>query len=156
MSLERRFWEKVEKAGPDECWNWIGGMNRKGYGRIGLGSRAEGTALAHRVSYEMHHGIQVGEQCVLHKCDNRACVNPSHLFLGTQAENMADMNRKGRRRNSPRKGESHWNAKLSRVDVLNIRHRHSLGETLDSLARCFAVRATNISAIVNRKTWTEV
>lgn len=101
--LHERFWEKVNVNAPGGCWEWTGSrtMAGRGYGTIGIGGR---STLAHRVSWEIkngpipdgpgHHGV-----CVLHRCDNPPCVRPDHLFLGTQKDNVEDMDTKGRRRN---------------------------------------------------------
>jgi HNH endonuclease len=100
--LIERFWEKVDRRGPDDCWLWTAATSRDGYGRVGVGGREGGSQRAHRVSWELHYGRAPGGLCVLHNCpggDNPLCVNPSHLWLGTNDENMADMKRKGRARN---------------------------------------------------------
>lgn len=108
-SLADRLWAKVDKSGPvpahrpelGSCWVWTGAVTKHvGHGVIALGARAEGTAKTHRVSYELHFGpipkdVSV-ELCVLHHCDNRRCVRPDHLFLGTDADNVRDMLAKGR------------------------------------------------------------
>lgn len=83
-----RFWRQVERKGPEDCWEWQGYVNRDGYGECSLG-------LSHKVSWEWANGSS-DALCVLHKCDNPPCVNPAHLFLGSAAQNTADMIAKGR------------------------------------------------------------
>lgn len=95
--LEERFWKKVKKSNISDCWIWSGFKNPHGYGGIEIKG---GMALAHRVAWELTYGKVPEELYVLHHCDNPTCVNPSHLFLGTQADNIRDMCLKGRSRHS--------------------------------------------------------
>jgi hypothetical protein len=93
-NLAERFWEKVEVRGPDECWEWTAGLNENGYGRFRVNATTE--AFAHRMSYVLHYGDDPGELMVMHSCDNPRCVNPAHLSLGTNEDNMRDAVAKGR------------------------------------------------------------
>src|SRR4051794_32506507 len=96
-----RFWSKVSKRGhPKGCWEWTAGVFKSGgYGQFNM--RVAGKRQpyrAHRISYELAHGPIPSDLCVLHECDNRVCVNPAHLFLGTRGDNCDDMHAKGRAR----------------------------------------------------------
>lgn len=98
-SLEERFWQRVDKRAPDECWEWIAGRTKAGYGYITAGPRgSQRHVYAHRLSYELAHGPIPDGKHVCHRCDNPPCCNPAHLRLGTHADNMADMKAKGRAR----------------------------------------------------------
>ena len=94
--LAERFIEKVEPEPNTGCFLWAGGQNGRGYGSIGKGGRERGL-LAHRVSWEITHGMIPAGLSVLHRCDVTWCVNPAHLFLGTALDNAMDCSRKGRR-----------------------------------------------------------
>ena len=99
-----RFWKKVRKT--DCCWIWTGAVSSNGYGHIGIDGK---MILAHRASYALKNGeIKKGLQ-VNHHCDNKLCVNPEHLYAGTQKQNIADCISRGRF-NKP-KGSAHWNYK---------------------------------------------
>lgn len=152
-NLEERFWKKVNKRGENECWDWVAGKNQHGYGVFGVNKTM--TQSTHRFSYEFHFGkIPKGEgyhgNCVLHRCDNPACVNPKHLFLGTQKENMEDMLKKGR---IPR-GEVRYNAKLTWDNAREIRELHRTGEfSQQEIGKKFGVTSGTISFILNNKNW---
>ena len=95
LTDEQMFWEKVDKRSENECWNWLGAINQNGYGKI---YRDYTAKSAHRISFEMHKGSILKGKNVLHTCDNRRCVNPNHLYLGTFKDNTKDMIDKGRGR----------------------------------------------------------
>lgn len=91
------FWNKVSIKGPSECWEWLNHGSKQGYGMLRY-PRTRNTVMAHRISWLLTNGPIPEGFKVLHKCDNPPCVNPNHLFLGTQTDNMQDAMRKGRRR----------------------------------------------------------
>jgi hypothetical protein len=139
-TLEERFWAKVDCRAPDECWNFTARIERTGYGIAYVGTVA-GRRIrigAHRLSWILAHGEITDDLCVLHRCDNRRCVNPGHLFLGTKKDNYHDKIN---------------TAKLSAADVLEIRKRHGAGESASALARAFGISSRNASSIVNRQSW---
>lgn len=122
-----RFWPKVERAGPDDCWRWRGAKGLHGYGII---HDENGRACtAHRVVMRLS-GVEPGELCALHSCDQRDCVNIRHLRLGTRADNMAD----AVARNRIRRGSQVPTSKLTEELVVELRHRYFAGESAYSLA----------------------
>ena len=156
IGIEKRFWAKVNKKGPynkrlrSRCWVWEG-STRNGYGRIYF----EGaTVPAHRKVWEIKVGkIPEGKQ-VLHRCDNKVCVNIKHLFVGTQSDNMLDCSRKGRLHKAF--GESNYNTKLTNEDVIEIRRRAADGVKQVRLAEEYGLDPANISRIVQRKQWSHI
>lgn len=134
-----RFWEKVRKAGADECWLWTGATVRGGYGVLGSTTDRK---TAHRVSYELKNGPIQDNDWVLHKCDVPACVNPDHLFLGDAADNNQDKAQKGRAA-----------VKLTAAEVILIREAAERGLMLKAIALSFGVSAALIGKIVSRKLW---
>lgn len=161
--LSERLAGKYAVDATTGCWNWLGAKRHKGYGVVNEGGRGRALA-AHRVSFELHVGpIPVG-MWVLHRCDNPACINPAHLFLGNALDNVRDMDAKGRRVSSPRRGprqakgsmrrgEAHPMAKLTREAVLVIRASPA---SLAALSAAYGVNKTTVSAIRRGKTWSHL
>jgi hypothetical protein len=143
--------EKIEQRGPDECWPWRLFRDPKGYGLFKLGGRRGRTMRAHRYAYELAYGPIPEGQLVCHRCDNPSCCNPEHLFLGTPAENSADMVRKGRSPNRVLKTQP-W-ARLTEETVLHIRADHQAGKTYREIAAEYGVGKTTVESIVRRRTW---
>lgn len=108
-----RFWAKVARAGPDECWLWTAGKSDSGYGVFGVG---KATDKASRISWRLERGPIPEGMHVLHRCDNPPCVNPAHLFLGTNDDNVRDMLEKGRNSKPPYMGG--WNRKTIPENII--------------------------------------
>lgn len=122
--IEERFWEKVDKRSPDECWEWQACKGKHGYGFIQMGKGTKRSERAHRVSYELHFGKIPNGLHVCHRCDNPSCVNPNHLFVGTHLDNMDDMIAKGRNSPPPRndvRGELCGRARFTNKQVRALR-----------------------------------
>lgn len=148
--FEERFWEKVDRRGPDDCWEWTA-SRAQGYGQLGRGPGTRVPIKASRASWEIHFGQIPEGLFVCHKCDNRGCVNPGHLFLGTPKENTQDMIRKGRKGVNPDySGSNNPNAKLSPSDIAAI--RKSKKKQVDIAAE-FGIVQSYVSKIRLRGTW---
>jgi hypothetical protein len=147
-SLIDRLGEKL-KAMPSGCWEFQGSRLR-GYGRIGRGRVADGTSYSHRVMWEIVFGSIPDGLCVLHKCDNPPCGNPAHLFLGTNADNTLDKERKGRGRHT--KGEENADARLTWGQVRAIRVD---SRSCRKLATEYGVCHQHIQKIKSGKKWKE-
>lgn len=136
------------------CWLWLGGFGRDGYGNIN--GKIYGEWLSHRYALAVT-GVEIEGLYVLHKCDNPACVNPSHLYAGTQLENMQDAVRRGRV--SRRCGVLADSAKLTEKDVIEIRERYKWRSNQDnifSISKDYGVSRATINRVVLRKTWAHV
>lgn len=153
--LLERFWSKVDRGDPEDCWPWIAGL-ADGYGWFGFGP-PRGNQRAHRLVWEFTNGAIPDGLYVCHECDNRSCCNPEHLWLGTHLDNIRDMCAKGRAYRGPRpRGEAHPGAKLTAPRVVEIRRRVAAGERQWDLSREFGITQSLISLIVNRKIWRSV
>lgn len=168
--LTDRFWSKVDRGtDPQACWLWTAGVFRAGYGHFsGPGGQ---DIKAHRFSWELHRGPIPNGLWVLHNCpdgDNPRCVNPDHLWLGTNTENTADREAKGRTATGDRSGSRLHPERLPRgsdvaisrlteVQVLEIRRRYAAGGVSQTaLAEQFSVTQTAISLVIRRRTWRHV
>lgn len=145
------FWKFNQLVSKKEsgCWEWLGFKMKNGYGHQRFGGK---KWLAHRYSYAIHRGNIPDGLCVMHTCDNPSCVNPNHLSLGTQSDNIADCVNKNR----VARGESRG-SKITADKVLRIRSMYKSGEYFQKdLADLFGVSRTNITLIVNNKRWTHL
>lgn len=182
----KNFWRKVNQNGPTmrpeltPCWIWTANKFRRGYGSFSFNYKA---TSAHRISFQMHHRILQPEEKCLHKCDNPPCVNPDHLFAGTDADNIRDRDQKGRTARGERHGsftkpgtqprgdehysrrrpellatgERHHSAKLSNLKVVAMRQKHAEEHlTFREIGDLFGVSGETAQAAITRKTWKHV
>ncbi len=144
VPLEERFWKKVDKRGPKECWPWTGARFRTGYGFIHAGPRGAGPqrwVYAHRLSWLLHSGELADSDVVCHHCDNPPCVNPAHLFIGTRDDNNKDRDRKGR-------GGHGVTVKHSRQVIEEVKALSLTGISQSEIARRVGVSQQHISRVL--------
>lgn len=143
------IWRLIRKGGTDECWEWQGTIDEDGYGRLSIAAKPR---LAHRIAFELGQGRSAAGMLVCHRCDNRRCCNPAHLFLGTPADNLQDAATKGR---MPR-GEQNAKAVLTEDAVREIRALAAAGMPQRAIARRFEITQPNVGFICRRETWRHV
>jgi len=149
---EIRFWAKVKKT--NNCWEWQGCKNNKGYGMFRVNNEHK---YAHRFSYEIHKGEIPQGKFVCHHCDNPSCINPDHLFCGTNSDNIQDSVKKGRFHLIGRKGSQNVSSKLNEKQVKEIKkHFINKKETYRKIAKRYGVEQTTIGLIIRGKTWVHV
>ncbi|GAB6170593.1 HNH endonuclease [Paradesulfitobacterium aromaticivorans] len=146
--VEERFMSNVQKT--DSCWIWTGHKANGGYGIFHANHK---SYIAHRFYYALHHGPIPEHIKACHKCDNPACVNPDHIFLGTQSENLRDAVMKGRRNML---GEDNPFSKLTEDNVLSLRRLYANGITKAELARRFQLSKTHVGRIISREVWAHI
>jgi hypothetical protein len=148
QTTEQKFWKKVDRRGPDECWPWLGCRDKKwGYGRFTIGGKEIG---AHRYSWKLVNGFIEDGLFILHSCDNPPCCNPAHLRPGTHIDNMEDMKSRGR----STVGESNPHAKMTWEKVKEIRARYiPRVVTMKKLAAEYGVTDMAINYVVHNKLW---
>lgn len=160
------FWSYVDRSGDeDACWLWTGCTNKHGYGVFSQDGKA---IRAHRIAYFLTYGVDPGSLFCCHTCDNRACVRPSHIFLGNQSDNMRDAAAKGRCQNGDAhymrrhpelrtRGERKGISKLKDADIVEIRRLYATGEWFQKeIAAKFGVTQATIWAVLSGKTWTHI
>lgn len=148
---KQRFFEKVHKT--NYCWEWTASTYYNGYGQFFDGKN---KITAHRFSYKSKYGEIDPNILVCHRCDNRKCVNPDHLFLGTHLDNTADMIQKGRKINADKKGTLNGRAIVSESKVCSMRDLYGNGVSIAKIARLFSISETQTSRIVKRQSWKHV
>lgn len=141
--------QKYVKVSESGCHEWIGSLDAYGYGQLNINRR---PAKAHRIAWELANGPVPEGMSILHRCDNPQCVNPEHLFPGTQSDNMKDAARKGRMH----PGEKHGMSKLTESDVLAMRMAHSSGEGRRDIASRFNVPYSTVNEIIRRDAWKHI
>lgn len=146
--VEERFWAKVNRLGPDDCWEWLAGKDKDGYGKFSIQGKSH---RSHRVVYSWYYGVDLNIELVCHTCDNPSCVNPLHLFLGSPQDNMSDKVCKGRQYFTF--GELNGCNKLTEETALQ---GFLMSGTHKSISDKLGVSRTSITLLKGRKTWAQV
>ena len=149
LSSLLRFHASYRRGAPEECWPWLLECREKGYGRFYVVTTPKRRTQAHRLAYALANGPFDWSLHVLHRCDNPRCVNPGHLFLGTNCDNIADALAKGR-------GSRAVLRKLDNTQVREIRARRASGQRVRDLAREYGMSSSAISRICLRKRWKDI
>ena len=152
LSMEQRFWAKVAKAGPNECWLWTAYRSAFGHGQFRVSKVPNRKDNAARIAYALSFGPIPDGMVIRHKCDNPPCVNPAHLEIGTHADNVADRVKRGR----SAIGSGNGRAKLTEKTADCIRVGYQIGNTKAQLAREYGVSQRTVADIVNGKKWKHV
>lgn len=154
-TLYERFWRRVDIRGPSECWAWLGAKFNSGYGSCQIGGKGSPSTPAHRVAYDLHYGsLPKGRALVvMHSCDNRLCVNPHHLSLGTPKQNTADMIARGRHARVAPVGADNGKAVITEADVRMIR---ASTETNKAIADRLGVAINTVRSVRIGRTWGHV
>jgi len=166
LTPEQKFAHNTPDRPAEGCWVWRGSLESHGYGQTKIRSK---QVLAHRLSWLLHHGSLPGDLCVLHRCDNPPCVRPDHLFLGTRADNFADMVAKGRRNvargvrsgrhtkpERTARGVGSGKAKLDDDRVIAIRREYAEGATIAEVARRHDISEGGVRHIIRGRAWSHV
>ena len=148
-SNKQRFWRHVDQSG--KCWEWKASLTASGYGKFKIDGK---SVQAHRVAYQISTGKSAEGFLVTHTCDNKKCVNPDHLRLGTHSSNAIEAYERGPL--ALRKGELHHRAKLSAQQVVEIRNLYKSGIGYKKLAKKYGVDRVSIRSIVKGELWKHV
>jgi Mor family transcriptional regulator len=163
-TTEERFWSYVNKNGPmpdltkkceGACWTWCGTLHPTGYGEFSVNNK---STKPHRFSYQMEHKLESipSDMHVCHKCDNRSCVNPSHLFLGTAFDNIHDMMSKGRMKHGTFIGTENSRSKINNEIAMKIFLDCNSGMTTKSISKKYKVGRGTVQSIKEGRTWTHI
>lgn len=146
----RRFWNHVAVSESRNCWEWLGGKFTDGYGSFKISKPLRKSVRAHRYALSLKLGREVApDKLACHKCDNISCVNPAHLYEGSPRQNSLDCSNRLRRP----LGGSHGGSKLSEEEVIEMRERRSIGETLENLAHFYKVGSSTVQRITAGESW---